>query len=314
MITVVKCTTLVTLQDNGRFGYRHLGVSQAGALDALSLSLANALVGNRSDEAALEIFLGGVTLSFEQDTSIALTGSECFASLSSPSQTKATQSLFIGKAYSVKKGDTLTINRNRSGLCIYLAVAGGMDVPIVMGSKSSDVQSRLGAAALRSQDQIRLSEHSEVQKQSDHPAIKLPHFNNEISMMVGPEFERLNLSSQTRFFNDEFTISAKSNRMGFRLEGASLSKSEAVELLSHAVFPGMIQLPNDGQPIILGPECQTTGGYPRIGAVIEADLWKLGHLRPGAKVRFKRVTLAQAKKEQQQNTLYLDRVQEVLQA
>ncbi len=145
-------------------------------------------------------------------------------------------------------------------------------------------------------------------KQLKTRGVLLPVLNQEIRVLAGPECEQFDSATQSAFFHHGWKVTADSNRMGFRLEGDILTRTESADLLSHGVFPGVIQVPPNGQPIILAAEAQATGGYPRIATVIQSDLWKIGQLRPGAFVHFKQVTREEAAVAKAHQQRYLDRI------
>lgn len=301
MIEVLQAGPLCSVQDLGRAGYRHQGVSRAGALDNLSLILANRLTGNADTAAGLEMLLGGCRFRFQQDTWFALTGCECFSTLDE-------QPVLLGWRTFAKAGQVLTIGTPRNGLCAYLAVAGGIDVPHLMGSRSTDLQAQFGGISGRKMQAGDLLPVAESVTEFTTRGILLPDLNNQIKVLPGPEFHQFSKASQQVFFHHGWMVTTDSNRMGFRLSGEILQRTEEGDLLSHGVFPGVIQVPPNGQPIILAAEAQATGGYPRIGVVIDCDLWKLGQLRPGMPVHFVAVDQEQARKAQQIQQTYLARI------
>ena len=302
LIEIVQAGPLITVQDLGRSGFRHQGVSRAGALDSLSLRIANRLVGNPEEAAGLELLFGNTRIRFLKEIWFALAGCECFATLNG-------KPVLLGWTKRARAGDELVIGMPRNGLCAYLAFEGGIDVPVLMGSKSTDVQGAFGGWEGRKlQNGDLLPVGKKHPKQLKNRGVLLPVLNQVIRVLAGPEMEQISSATQDAFFNHGWKVTADSNRMGFRLEGETLRRTESADLLSHGVFPGVIQVPPNGQPIILAAEAQATGGYPRIATVIQPDLWKLGQLRPGAFVHFKRVTREEAAVAKAQQQRYLDRI------
>ncbi|WP_024872669.1 biotin-dependent carboxyltransferase family protein [Tolumonas lignilytica] len=302
MIEILQAGPLVSVQDLGRHGLRHQGVSQAGALDGLSLLIANRLLANDDHAAGLEMFYGLTQIRFHKDTWFALAGCECFATLNQ-------KPVLLGWARKAKVGDILTLNSPRNGLCAYLAVAGGIDVPSLMGARATDVQAGFGGYAgrkLQNGDQLLLGKKAHRKLMAR--GVLLPPLNQAIRVLAGAECHEFTDEAQQAFFNHGWRVSSDSNRMGFRLEGETLSRTVQSELLSQGVFPGVIQVPHNGQPIMLAAEAQATGGYPRIATIIQADLWKLGQLRPGVDVHFKLVSRAEAASALSVQQRYLARI------
>jgi len=302
LIEIIQAGPLVTVQDLGRHGSRHQGVSRAGALDGLSLRIANRLVGNADDAAGLEMLFGNTRIRFLKEIWFALAGCECFATLNG-------KPVHLGWTKRARAGDELLINMPRNGLCAYLAFDGGIEVPVLMGSRATDVQGGFGGwqgRKLQTGDLLPIGKKNP--KQLKTRGVLLPVLNQVVRVLAGPEAEQFEPSVQDAFFSQGWKITADCNRMGFRLEGDNLARRESGDLLSHGVFPGTIQVPPNGQPIILAAEAQATGGYPRIASVIQSDLWKLGQLRPGAFVHFRKVSRAEAAQAKQQQQLYLTRI------
>ncbi|SIO94840.1 biotin-dependent carboxyltransferase family protein [Vibrio spartinae] len=306
MIEVLQTGPLVSVQDLGREGFRHQGVSRAGALDGLALTIANRLVSNPDDTAGLEIMFGTSTFLFQGDICFALTGADCFARLDDVP-------VYPGWCYCAHAGQRLQLHMSKRGLCAYLAIQGGIDVPLVMGSAATDLQAGFGGIEgrpLRKGDRLSVGERRDIDDvvADERVGLLLPVPDAIMRVCTGPEFEHYSPHAQEQFFTTGWQVSPQSNRMGFRLEGAPIESQSEVKLLSHAVFPGVIQLPPDGQPIILAAEGQTSGGYPRMAVVIDSDLWRLGQLRPGERVYFQPVSLAEARMAADVQARYLQRV------
>lgn len=270
---------LTTVQDLGRFGWAHFGVSASGAADALALRAGNLLVGNAENAAALEMTLVGGAFEFEADTVIALTGSEFGAELP------------LWTAVEIKGGETVRCGPTQSGARCYLAVRGGIAVPKVMGSASVHVMTGVGGGALRKGDVLAIGDGAVRRpRRTRHGApefVRVP--NQALRVTTGP---------QAAWFQDElyaaaWRVSEESNRMGIRLRGPAIP-SPSGHMITEGVPLGAIQVPPDGQPIVLFVEHQTTGGYPKPANVISADFWRLGQLRPRAEVRFAPVAMDDA--------------------
>ncbi len=285
-INVIRGGMLTTVQDLGRPGHRSAGVPLGGPMDSFALRVANLLVGNAEDTAVLECTLLGPELVFSADTLIALGGAEF-------------EGLAAWQPKVVTAGSRLKLGAARKGSRGYLAVAGGIDVPVVMGSRSTYVRAGFGGfqgRALRDGDVLpgvdvtrHLTNHWRID-----PRI-LPGYAEAGTVRVvrGAQLEEFGGA----LFAAEFKILPQSDRMGIRLGGAKLTRiGGAAELVSAAVAPGSVQVPPDGQPIVLMADAQTLGGYPQAAHVISVDLPLMAQLRPGDRVKFAEVTLEQAQK------------------
>lgn len=290
---IVAPGLLTTVQDAGRFGWRHLGIAQCGALDPMAATLANRLVGNAAGEAVLELSLQGPTLQLDRPVRLAICGARVLARFDSGSGSGS------GKAMTVEAGrpvelpaGVLRVGALRDGARAWLAFAGGIDVPTMLGSRSTDLRGGFGGfsgRALRAGDELALR---------DPPTIACRHVRMP-RWWIDPDADERGMpiryipsqrSGDARLDGRAWRVSSRSNRQGARLEGSMLGGSapelERDEEISAPVAPGTIQLPPDGQPIVLLADAQTMGGYPRLGHVIAADLHRLAQLRPGDDVRF----------------------------
>ncbi|TVT39038.1 biotin-dependent carboxyltransferase family protein [Hymenobacter setariae] len=326
-LSVVRPGLLTTVQDLGRLGYQHLGVVLSGALDAVALRVANLLVGNPQNAAGLEITLLGPIIRFETDSLIALTGADLSPTLDG-------QPAPLHRPVAVWAGTVLAFGAARAGCRAYLAVAGGLAVPQVLGSRATYLRAGLGGwhgRALRAGDELPVGTFSPVAQQLwqllapaswsapwvaarwlASPALcPTPHAQPVIRAVRGPEYEQFTEASQRAFWHEPFVITPAADRMGYRLQGPALTRDTAPELLSSAVTFGTMQVPPGGQPIVLLADAQTTGGYPRLAQVITADFGALAQAAPGQALRFQEVSLAEAQ------ALYLAqerRLQELRQA
>ncbi len=274
-IRVIAPGFQTSVQDLGRFGYAHLGVAASGAADALALRAGNLLVGNAENQPALEMTLVGATLEFEAGAVVALTGSDFAAGLP------------LGTAVEVAAGTILRCGASRSGARGYLAVRGGIAAPRVLGSASAHLMTGVGGRALRAGDLLPIG--SEAIRQPRKQALPPPTGDGLLRVTAGP---------QAAWFGDElynaaYTVLEESNRMGLRLRGPAIA-SPAGHMITEGVALGAVQVPPDGQPIVLFVEHQTTGGYPKPANIISADLWRVGQLRPRDEVRFQLVTMERA--------------------
>ena len=272
-IRVVRPGFQTTVQDLGRFGHAHQGVSASGAADAVALRAGNLLVGNAENAPALEMTLVGGAFAFESGAVIALTGSDFGASLP------------LWQAMEMKAGAVVRCGASQTGARCYLAVRGGIDVPKVLGSVSTHLGTGIGGRALRCGDVLGIG--SAAVRRPRRERVEPPqHPDGILRVTAGP---------QADWFGDElyrsaYTVLEESNRMGLRLRGPVIPSPPGM-MLTEGVPLGAVQVPPDGQPIILFVEHQTTGGYPKPACVISADLSRVGQLRPRHEVRFELVTI-----------------------
>lgn len=297
MLTIRQTSMLITLQDAGRTGLRHWGVPASGALDWLAHGLASSLVGNDVDRASLEITAAGACLHFSQLTIISLVGADLGAELND-------QPIGLSRAWLVRPDSELRFTQRRVGARCYLAISGGFTIAPQFGSQST----LLGAPwhgylarPLQIGDQLAYAEPnlSLAGRGLDTPS----SISSQASIRYLPNRQYTN-KLQRQFQAQSWQISSKSNRMGYRCEGIALA-APAQAVRSFGVVPGTIQLPPDGQPIVLLADAQTTGGYPVLGVVIRADLPKLAQRLPSEYLQFQPigVTLAERAFAEQLNIL-----------
>lgn len=284
MIHVLKPGPQTTVQSRPRFGLRHRGVPSGGAADALSLALANRLVGNSWDAPALEAVLLGPTLKFAQSCCISITGGEVWATLNDTA-------VSCHECIPISTGDELVIGSVLSGARAYIAFSGGLDVEVVLGSASTNTQAAFGGLegrALRSGDRLRAREHAAAAVSTPSCFRPLSTRSVVLNTCEGAETNLLNEAQQDVFFETKWQVGQRADRMGMRLSGQLLDVTSDGRMPSAAVFPGTIQCPQDGAPYLLSVDAGTVGGYPRIGQVVRADLHMLGQLRPGDRILFRR--------------------------
>lgn len=282
---------LSTTQDAGRYRCAHVGISPAGAADPIALRIANRLVCNEESTAALEMTLVGATLEFSERCNVALAGGECDCKLSD-------KRVPMWEALAVPAGGVLTCGAIASGARTYLAVRGGLDVPSVLGSASTDLRGHFGGfegRALKSGDVLRIG-NAQARK-----PIQFMLGTKEKLYSQGPlrvtrsaQQDWFDREAYEQFFASGYRVSEESNRSGLRLQGAALEARKESQLLTEGVSLGAVQVPRNGQPIILFVDQQTTGGYPKLANVIAADLHRVGQLRPRDEVRFAEVTIPEA--------------------
>jgi len=261
--------------DRGRFGFRSSGVAWCGAMDTRAYMTAQQLVGNDADAGAVEIAYGDVAVRFESNARCALTGADCGATLDDRPVASWT-------SFDVPRGAALRLGRPRGGVRTILAVDGGIDVPLVLGSRTTDMAARMGGIegrALRAGDRLPFGRAREAPRDTH---ARPPQVRSDVRVIAQPGFDAL--------WPRLWTIGHESNRMGYRLRGEALPHANGA-MQSRAVFPGVIQLPPSGEPIVLASDAQTTGGYPVAGVVVEEDLWMLAQLAHGSEMRFTCVSI-----------------------
>jgi biotin-dependent carboxylase-like uncharacterized protein len=282
-LRVVRLDCQVLIEDLGRPGWAHLGVPPSGALDQESLALANRLVGNRESQAGLEILLGGVALVAEGSVRLALTGGQL------PMRAGG-RAVGWGVAVSVSDGCTIEVGRAPDALRGWLAVAGGVAVPPVLGSRSTDTLSGLGPQPVRAGDRIPVG-RSRALRAGDAAAVpRWSATDGGVMLRVhpGPRDDWFTAQSLAGLWSASYRVSPSSDRIALRLDGAPLVRRWSGELPSEGLVTGAVQVPGDGQPLIFLADRPTTGGYPVVGVVAAADLPRCAQLRPGDSIRFAR--------------------------
>ena len=289
-IIVVQAGPLTTIQDKGRFGYQRSGIGQAGAMDQEAYAAANKLAGNLPGAAVLEMTMLGATLRFTEKYRCALTGAEMEAKLDGVPQERY-------KSFTVEAGQTLVLGFAKTGLRGYLAVQGGIEVPKVLGSRSTDIKSHLGGLegrALKNGDELEVGEGDGM-----HPiytSLPVPDYPEEVVVraILGPQDDYFTEKGNETFFKTSYAVTPQSDRMGIRLEGAAIENKAGVDIVSDGITFGSVQIPANGMPIVLMADHQTAGGYAKIATVVSADLPKLAQLKPGQRVSFRQCSVLEA--------------------
>jgi len=289
-VRVISPGLLSSVQAGPRNGYRHLGVGASGALDGYSFAIANLLVGNEPGAAVLEMTLRGPGLLFEQAARIAICGAEIEAAIDG-------HALPGWRRIDIPAGSTVLFGACRRGARAYLAVAGGFCVPQVLGSASTDLRSGFGGLhgrALKGGDHLAVNGAFRPRTNALHVDTRWVDSGDDLDLdgpcaiHVLPGHDAL--TEATSLYEETWRIDAASNRQGLRLGGTQLAVGDARERVSEPVLPGTLQLPPDGQPILLLADAQTHGGYPRIAHAIRADMPRLAQLRPGDSLRLQPCT------------------------
>ncbi len=279
-LAVVRAGLLTTVQDRGRPGLAQLGVPPSGAADQRALELGNRIVGNDPGAAALESTLLGPALRFAEPALVAVTGAEADAAVSG-------RPLEHGLAAQVPAGGLLELGRCRDGVRAYISVRGGFAVEATLGSRSHDLLTGLGPPPLRDGDVLPVGPEPARRPDPSVRVIAAPDGEPTLVVVPGPRDDWFPAEALEVLTSVAWRVGTASNRVGIRLEGPSLERLDRGELLSEGVVTGAIQVPPSGQPILLGPDHPTTGGYPVLAVVVAAGLPFAGQLAPGASVRFR---------------------------
>lgn len=302
-LIVIRSGMQSTLQASPFSGYRDLGMPAAGAADCLSFALANHLVGKGRSEAAVEITLDRAEFVADEACAVAVTGAASQLLVNDKSAALH-QTLHLGK------GDTLTVDVAQQGCRSYLAVSGGLQFNAVLSSQSTYLGAGLGGfegRALKVGDRLVCSKSDQPAPFVQTPENLRPVHGDKylLRIVAGPEYSALDSQSRQSLEHDKHQVGMRANRMGLGLTGNILKTGHMSSMASAAVFSGTIQCPPSGEPILLGPDAQTTGGYPRIAQVIRADRHLIGQLRPNAEVQLVMTTPEKAAQIYRQKLLLL---------
>jgi antagonist of KipI len=298
-LEVLEVNGLATVQDSGRVGWRKFGVPTSGAMDAFAFRAANLLTGNDPTCAAIEIGLGDITLRALRDCVVSVAGVGFGLSV-------YIWDFPLWSSYYVRGGWTIRLTKLDFGMWAYLAIAGGVLTPPVLGSASTYLRGLFGGLngrQLQAGDVLQSGTPSHPL--NDLAARTLPEEARLLysdhptpDVIMGPQEDYFTEESMDTFLSSEYTVSTTSDRMGYRLEGTPLTHRGKAELISEGMMMGAIQIPSSGQPIIMMADSPTTGGYPKIGTVASADLPLLAQCVPGkSKIRFRKTTAAKAQKK-----------------
>ena len=291
-IKIVRPGPCTTVQDQGRFGFQDRGVPVSGAMDPYAFRIGNLLVGNRGGEAALEITLGGFTAEFLTETQFAVTGANTGIRLND-------RLISIWTCHPAFKGDVLSFEFAKKGARDYLALAGGIDVPLMMGSRSTYLRGCFGGYQGRSLikgDILKGGIHRQSPLELFLPKDLIPAYANKVILRVilGPQDDEFNEEHLFTFLNAAYEVTQRSDRMGCMLDGPPIRHKRGADIISDGTAFGSIQIPGSGRPIILMADRQTTGGYVKIATVISVDLPLIAQALPGYKMRFEATSLRQA--------------------
>lgn len=294
---VVKPGFFTTVQDLGRFGFQRFGVPVSGVMDKYAFTCANALVGNQASSACLEVTLLGPELEALNDAQVAVAGAKFSLAVND-------DAVPLWQTLNVKKGDKLAfVGSARNGCRAYLAVREGIDVPMVLGSRSTYVRGGFGGLegrALRTGDVIHaFAPPSLLEARHVLPPELIPSYEKEfaVNVVMGPQEDVFTKKGIETFLSNAYTVTPEFDRMGYRLDGEPIERKITTEPVTDALMQGSVQIPGNGKPIVLMADAQTSGGYPKIATVTTAGVSRLAQAKPGDAVRFVRVSLAQARAE-----------------
>ncbi|ETX12329.1 allophanate hydrolase [Marinomonas ushuaiensis DSM 15871] len=291
---VIKPGLLALLQDLGRHGHQSLGLTTGGPMDEMAFRWSNALLDNDTNSAQIEITFGMFSLEAQADTSIAITGADLGATLND-------KSISPWRSYAIKKGDVLAFHQPIWGLRAYLAVKGGFLCEPTLGSVATVMREKIGGLTGKG-DKLQKGDVLKYQPFSNHqdravPRLAIPNYGQtEIPVILGYQYESFSTLERANFFSSDYRVSGNSDRMGYRLEGKVIT-SDLKGIISEGIAYGAIQVPKDGQPIVLLRDRQTIGGYPKIGCVTRYGGGTLSQQKPGDVIQFTPITVDQAERE-----------------
>ncbi len=295
IIEIIEPGLLTTIQDRGRYGFQRFGVPVSGAFDTFALRAANLLAGNDQGAAALEMTVLGPRIKFLDDTWFALAGADLSATL---------DGLLVPswQSISVRKDSILSFQGAQDGMRSYLSVAGGIDVPLVMGSRSTYTKTAMGGLegrplragdVLSSLDTTAGAEYVEL-KLPQHIQAPVYGHKHRVRVILGPQEKDFTSSGIETFLNSEYTVTVQSDRMGYRMEGPVIEHVSGPDIVSDGIPLGAIQVPGDGRPIVLLTDRGTTGGYTKIATVISTDISTFAQALPGDTITFEAIAIEDA--------------------
>ncbi len=292
-LEVINSPIFVTIQDKGRFFYSHIGVTSSGVMDEYAYYIANMLLGNSYNENILEIAFSNFQLKANCNTQIVITGAICEVFINEKPN-------FCWQTINIKAGDIIKIGKILSGSKVYLGVKDGFKIPKEFGSYSTTIKEKLGglkADKLLKGDILPIYE-SLTYHNARLKECYIPKYEDylELRVILSYQMEFFDKKQIDKFFSSEFTVTNEFNRMGCKLSGDSI-KCNINGIISEGISFGAIQIPSDGQPIILLKERQTIGGYPKIGSVLSIDCFKLSQAKPNTKIKFKQINIVEAQKK-----------------
>lgn len=295
--TVISPGMLTTIQDGGRFSHQHSGMCVSGVMDAYAHRTANILCGNSDqNEAVIEVSMIGPTLKFNSDAFISITG----ANISPMIDERIVK---MWSSFPIYEGNHLSFGKIKSGVRSYIGIYGGIDVPKVLSSKSTYTMAGIGGyngRALQTGDEINLNTNTITNARFRELPLKyVPQYKNEkeINVVLGPQDNAFTSNGLYNFLSQQYTVTPKFNRMGYRLDGPKIEHSEKADIISDGIVMGAIQVTGEGLPIILMSDRQTAGGYTKIACVIQRDLSEIAQANINNKLKFYAISVEQAQVE-----------------
>jgi len=281
-----------TIQDLGRYGFLKYGVPISGAMDTFSLTAANLIVGNNPNDAGLEITLVGPELQALSNTQIAISGGAISPKING-------ENVPMWQTLNIQEGDTLSLGKMESGCRVYFAIRGGINTPLVLGSRSTYIRGGFGGIngrQLKTGDIIERFDVQGLEFEYKMPKELVPQFTNHFRahVVLGPQDDMFTEKGVSTLLSSQYKVTLEADRMGYRLEGPLIEHKGKADIVSDALLPGAIQVPKNGKPIVIMRDAQTTGGYSKIAVIASFDLSALGQAKPNDTVEFNRVAVAQA--------------------
>lgn len=313
MIEILSVLGPASIQDLGRFGQYRFGVGTSGAMDDIALRAGNILLANDENAAGIEIPMTPFKVRFARDTAFALTGADAGADIGG-------RTILPWWRSHACAGDILSLKAMIRGARSYLTVYGGIDVPVVLGSRSTQLRGELGGLhgrSLQPGDILPCTARDpcgcigELGVEPADIALARPNTpvrDTVVRVVIAGEYDRYDGSAQDLFWGTDWKVTPQSNRYGYRLQGPPVMPISPIEKRSHGIVPGVIQIPPNGQPIIQMRDAQTSGGYPKIATVIEADLWRIAQTGLGGRLRFEQISYADALAAQGEVSAHLDKL------
>ncbi len=294
-IEILQPGLLTTVQDDGRWGYQKYGMPVAGAMDQLSLNIANLLVGNDPNEAVLEATMMGPRIKFNTEEIISITGANMDPKVND-------RKIPMWQSIKLAPGDILSFGASKDGLRTYIAFNKCLDIPVIMNSKSTFLRGEIGGhegRSLKAGDIIELEakEPSNTGSKLSSKYIAKYEDENKIRVVLGPQNDHFDQENIDKFFQSTYTITTESDRMGYRLDGPKIEHIDGPDIISDGISFGSVQVPGHGSPIIMMADRQTTGGYTKIGTVITPDLSILAQMKPNTKIKFENISIEESQKE-----------------
>jgi biotin-dependent carboxylase-like uncharacterized protein len=291
----LKPGLFTTVQDLGRYGYLKYGVPISGAMDTFSLVAANLLVENNSNDACLEITLFGPELQALTRTQTAITGGTVSPKING-------QNAPTWQTLEVRENDVISLGKVESGCRVYLSIQGGIDTPLVLGSRSTNVRGGYGGMngrQLKTGDIIEGFDRPFHKVEYSMLEDSVPQFTGQFKahVILGPQTDMFTEKGIGTFLSNPYKVTSEADRMGYRLEGPTIEHKAKADIISDALLPGAIQIPKSGKPIIIMRDAQTTGGYPKIAAAITPDVSLLGQAKPNDTIEFSKITISRAREK-----------------